>query len=197
MGASATLALLLVGAATAAADVVPAARRINWQPGVPGGIPARTTICANVVSDFGAVGDGVRDDAPAIQRAITACGVGQVVFVPAGTYRLNSQLTIAKGVVLRGAGVGATRLKTYAAWHGIQLGNFPSSPVATNVSGSPAKGETTVTVASAANMQVGDYISIDQINDNVENSALQDLKQLSLRALNLIVQTTQGAFRRA
>src|SRR6187549_93787 len=98
--------LLLIGgtAANVWAQGVPAARRIVWAPGVPGGIPARTTICSNVVSNFGAFGDGVHDDAPAIQNAINACGSGGVVFIPAGTYRLNSQLQISKGITLRGAG---------------------------------------------------------------------------------------------
>jgi len=162
--------LLLIGgtAANVWAQGVPAARRIVWAPGVPGGIPARTTICSNVVSNFGAFGDGVHDDAPAIQNAINACGSGGVVFIPAGTYRLNSQLQISKGITLRGAGPTSTLLKTYASWHGIQLGNFPSSPVATNVVGSPGKDATAVTLASVSGLAVGDYISIDQLNDNVE-----------------------------
>jgi hypothetical protein len=79
-------------------------------------------------------------------------------------------LTIGKGIVLRGAGPALTTLKTYADWHGIQMGNWPSSPVATNVSGSPAKGATTLTVSSVSSpsLSVGDYIAIDQINDGVE-----------------------------
>ena len=49
---------------------------------------------------YGAKGDGVADDKGAIQNAINACPAGQVVFIPPGTYRLNSELTITKGVVL-------------------------------------------------------------------------------------------------
>ena len=89
---------------TATAEIISQARRIVWTPGVPGGIPGRTTICANVVTNFGAAGNGVHDDAPAIQNAINACSKDQVVFIPAGTYRLNSQLQISKSIVLRGAG---------------------------------------------------------------------------------------------
>ncbi len=162
--------LFVAGAATSYAQIIPAARRITWQPGVPGGIPARTTVCANVVTNYGAAGDGVRDDSAAIQNAINACPAGQVVYIPAGTYRLNSQLTVRKGIVLRGAGSSATRLKTYAAWHGLQLGDWPSSPVATDVTSNPTKGATTLTVASVTNpsLSVGDFIVIDQINDGVE-----------------------------
>lgn len=41
------------------------------------------------VKDFGAVGDGVANDAPAINVAVVAaCALGKVLHVPAGTYRL-------------------------------------------------------------------------------------------------------------
>jgi hypothetical protein len=162
--------MLTFGATGLVAQTVPAERRIVWEAGVPGGIPSRTNVCANVVTQFGARGDGVTDDRPAIQNAINACPVGQVVFIPAGTYRLNSQLNVTKGIVLRGAGPTLTRLKTYAAWHGIQVGDWPSAPVATNVSGSPSKGASALTVASTTSpsLSVGDYIVIDQINDGVE-----------------------------
>jgi len=166
------LIFLAVAGFNVAADaqVIPQARRIAWQPGVSGGIPARTTICANVKTSYGARGDGVADDTTPIQNAINACPAGQVVYIPAGTYRLNSRLNISKGIVLRGAGSGATFLKTYAAWHGIQVGDFPGTPVATNVSGSPSKDATTLVVASVASpsLAVGDYIVIDQLNDGVE-----------------------------
>ena len=141
-----------------------------WQPGVPGGIPERTAVCSNIVTNFGAVGDGVHDDAPAIQNAINACPVGGVVVIPAGRYRLNSQIQLSKGITIRGAGPASTFLRTYANWHGIQLGDFPSTPVVTNVTGSLAKDATTITVASISTpaLAVGDYISIDQLKDNVE-----------------------------
>ena len=67
----------------------------------------------NVVN-YSAVGDGVTDDAPAIQNAFNACNNagGGIVYFPAGTYRINNQLIfysnmkiiMAEGaVILRGA----------------------------------------------------------------------------------------------
>ena len=53
-------------AVIASAEIVPPARRIVWQPGIPGGIPDKSVACpasAPSVKDFGAVGDGVVDDA--------------------------------------------------------------------------------------------------------------------------------------
>jgi hypothetical protein len=55
------------------------------------------------VKDFGAVGDGVADDTVAIQAAISA-SYGKEVFIPKGTYRLTSGLTVTDGIGLRGEG---------------------------------------------------------------------------------------------
>lgn len=63
---------------------------------------ARETI-VNVL-DFGARGDGVIDDAPAIRLAIAAAA-GGVVFFPAGTYLIGSKINLSTAnVVLRGMG---------------------------------------------------------------------------------------------
>lgn len=53
------------------------------------------------VRDYGAVGDGVADDSAAFQAAVNAHGT---VFVPAGTYRLNSEIQIRPRRRLLGAG---------------------------------------------------------------------------------------------
>jgi hypothetical protein len=59
------------------------------------------------VKDFGAVGDGVADDTAFIQTAINAAQ-GQngkyELFIPAGTYRCTSQLTISREINIRGTG---------------------------------------------------------------------------------------------
>ncbi|MEI4473259.1 glycosyl hydrolase family 28-related protein [Frigidibacter sp. MR17.24] len=49
------------------------------------------------VRDYGAVGDGVTDDQPAFVAANSAAN-GRTVLVPAGTYRLNSTITISNPV---------------------------------------------------------------------------------------------------
>src|SRR3954469_23141735 len=77
------------------ADIIPTNRRITWDAGVPGGIPNRTTIFANVKNaPYGAVGDDVHDDTAAIQSALNACPANQVVYIPAGTYRISGVLRI-------------------------------------------------------------------------------------------------------
>lgn len=66
------------------------------------------------VKAYKAVGDGVHDDAPAINAAIAAAAAagGGVVYLPAGTYSTGAGLVItADGVSIRGDGRGATIIK--------------------------------------------------------------------------------------
>lgn len=76
------------------------------------------TTLHNAVYDvkmFGALGDGVANDATAIQAAITAAATGGgIVLIPPGTYKLTTGLTLARGITLQGAGTNATFLKDNA-----------------------------------------------------------------------------------
>lgn len=62
------------------------------------------------VKSYGAIGNGVANDTTAIQDAINAANAagGGVVFLPTGTYLINSALTLYTGITLRGAGTEAT-----------------------------------------------------------------------------------------
>lgn len=57
--------------------------------------------------DFGALGGGVSDATPALQRALDAAQTkGPICFVPAGQYRLHGSLVVPPGVTLLGASGG-------------------------------------------------------------------------------------------
>ena len=63
------------------------------------------------VTSYGATGDGVTDDAQAVQDTMDAAVAGDTVFFPAGTYLLDAFfVAIKSGVRVRGAGMGSTRL---------------------------------------------------------------------------------------
>lgn len=56
------------------------------------------------VRDYGAVGDGVTDDTAAIQAAVDALPTnGGEVYIPAGTYKTTSPITLKRGTTLRGS----------------------------------------------------------------------------------------------
>lgn len=161
------LFFVLIGMNSLYAEIIPPDRRINWNPGIPGGIPSRTTICANVKNaPYNAIGDGVTDDTSAIQNAINACPTGEVVFIPAGTYKLTDQLNITKGIVLRGDGSDGTVLKNYKNISGDIIKIYGStSGSAIDVTSGYLKDSISITVSSAASLSIGDYIMIYQTND--------------------------------
>jgi hypothetical protein len=74
-------------------------------------VPAPAPTAAVNVRDYGATGDGVSDDTAAIVKAMSAATGGtESVYLPAGTYRVTS-ISVPDGLVVTGAGMGATWLK--------------------------------------------------------------------------------------
>ena len=81
--------------------------------GVPGGIPEIQVVAT--VSDFGGRPDDGLDDAEAIEQAVAAAAKagGGAVFLAPGTWHLDRPIEIlTSGVVLRGAGIGKTRIES-------------------------------------------------------------------------------------
>lgn len=105
-------------------DVVPISRMHSWSDvGIEGGVQTYTNVFCNVrVSIPGtnilAVGDGVADDSPAIQAAINLCPSSQVVYVPAGRYKISSGLSLGttRRCVIRGDGPGITIFDGYISF---------------------------------------------------------------------------------
>lgn len=112
------------------------------------------------VKDFGAVGDGVADDAAAIQAAVTAVATtGQGLYFPAGTYKATTAITSTGHLNVFGEGDKSVI-------------DFSSATLATSaitVSGSlmqienitaASKYNLSVTFASAPSLSVGDVFCI-------------------------------------
>jgi hypothetical protein len=107
-----TFLLLILTGAHVRAQIIPPDRQIDWSlSGVPGGIPHRTTISTTI--DASIFGNGTVDASQVINTALKNCPVDQVVFLPAGTYRLDNAIDFAflQKVTLRGAGQGETILR--------------------------------------------------------------------------------------
>lgn len=82
---------------------------------------------AQSVKNFGVVGDGVTNDAPALQLAFSwADGNGLALYIPAGTYLLNSTCSLVKGLVSVIGAPGATIVNGQTNAPAIKLGNGSS-----------------------------------------------------------------------
>jgi hypothetical protein len=165
----ATITLAATLPAAAGADVLPAGRRTLWNPGLPGGVPFRTTVCATV--DASTYGNGTVDATAGIQAAIDACPEGQVVQLSAGNFLVNGAwpITLDRGVVLRGAGASQTRLRKTSAEANpvILIGvRWPEEQGSVNLTADAAKGATSVQVANTAGLTVGRLVLVDETTDD-------------------------------
>ena len=143
-------------------------RTIAWTPGIAGGVPARTKICATL----SATGKG--DDAH-INAALASCADNEVVKLNAGTYNIKNAIVWSKSnVVLRGSGgpgVAAakqTRLIADPSLYGpvvnLGLNLFPHpNPASVDLTADAMQGTTSATVASSAGFHVGDLVTVDML----------------------------------
>ncbi|HBT60115.1 MAG TPA: hypothetical protein DEB40_00005, partial [Elusimicrobia bacterium] len=139
-------------------------RRIDWAAGIPGGIPARTTICATI--NAATYGNGTTDATSAIQNAMNACPAGQVLRIPAGTYKLTGALALTgKGIVIRGDGPTKTKLINSATGGNVISFTGARTTTIANLISGYTKGSTSITADNLTSFNAGDYIIIDQLND--------------------------------
>ncbi len=156
-----------------AADIIPPDRKINWSnTGIPGGIPDRTVICATINSAL--FGNGITDATSAIQNALDACPDEQVVYLPAGTYLINSTIHLQSYHTLRGAGQGKTiimyplgsYLRSMVDMRGLVYWQVASLKK-THAVLQAIKDTRVITLATTDGISPGDILLINQLNDNV------------------------------
>jgi len=105
--------LLLLGFLLFSTDVLarqPHQRRDPTRPHFPrhSSLAWFNTAAADVINvlDYGAVGDGVKDNTEAFQQALNkseASPIGTPVYAPPGQYRFNGHLTFPRGTYLQGS----------------------------------------------------------------------------------------------
>jgi len=156
--------------AASASPLLPADRLYPWTPGVnvgvPGGIVPRNTLCATI--DAATYGTGAVDASAALLAAINACPAGQVVFIPAGTYRLDAPVDrITKSsVTIRGAGPGQTILRANrAGMRMMWLGNGGDRPTTgLPITAGSMKDSATFTIADTTAVAIGGFVRLEQDN---------------------------------
>jgi len=159
------------------AEIIPQDRRIDWsQAGIPGGIPNRTTICATINAAI--YDNGTTDATAAIQNGIDNCPANQVVYLPAGTYKVSSPanletiLNMKSNLTLRGAGQGKTVISFPGAYarsvidiRGFEDWDIYGLQRSVGIIGGMTKGSKQITLTSTSGISVGDILLIDQLND--------------------------------
>lgn len=106
--------------------------------------------------DSGAVGDGVTNDAVALQAAITAAGTG-VLDLEGKTYRCDSALSVQSGLTLRN---GTLDFSACNADDCILAEGSLGGQVL--LSGDEAAGQTTLSVASISGLAAGDLLLLQE-----------------------------------
>jgi hypothetical protein len=150
-------------------------RQIPWQAGSDlwngGTLPVYPSVTCT-----GLAGNGTTNDGPAIQACINNASASTAVFIPAGTYLVNSTVRLKSNVVLRGAGATSTFINL-GSNGGLDTQNFSSSSGSLDpptsysnnspgyhLSGAPKKGDTTLNI-STGTVSAGDWIAVFADND--------------------------------
>ncbi|MCP4680015.1 MAG: hypothetical protein GY854_31895, partial [Deltaproteobacteria bacterium] len=179
MKSKATIALtvltIMSTASVAFGQIIPDNMRINWAPGVPGGIPDYP-VEYDIVEDFGAVGDGVTDSTQAFVEALAATTPGHALYLPEGTFRVTDTLDITHGIAIRGA--GPTRTVIHSAHENSTFTIFGEDPVqVTTLFAAAGKDAQTIQVASADGLATGDLVQLnrpDEVAQIVEIAEVSD-----------------------
>ncbi len=169
--------IIITAGSIASAQMIPDARRIQWSPGVPDGVP-EYPVEYNVVDDFQAAGDGVTDDTSAIAKALAAATPGHAVFVPEGTYLVKDILAVKEGTAIRGAGPTLTTI--YSKHEGSAFTITGEEPTSlTTLSAAAKKDVNTLQVASTNGLAAGDLIQLrrpDEVSQIVEVASVNGSK---------------------
>ena len=155
--------------------IIDATRAIAWT-NAGATIASRSTICSTLGTAGQAPSFAQSVTAAQINSAISACPIGQVVFLNAGTYALGGQIRFSRNnVTLRGAGPDQTKIFPTAGGgcgNTTSLiclsadGNWSGGPDhLTNWTAGYAQGTTVITLASVSGLSVGQVLILDQQDD--------------------------------
>ena len=151
-------------------DIIPAGRLADWTPGVtvgvPGGIPTDRKNLIDVTKDpYKADNTGAKDASKAVAAAVAAAVKGDVVYLPAGTYRIEGGIGVGfqkSGITVRGAGMDKTTLNMIGN-AGVFIGtgeNYDWPKDKCKITAGLTKGSTQITVEDATPFAVGKMIKI-------------------------------------
>ena len=156
----------------ASAEIITSDRRIPWDPGTRSELRERDQICSTLSPSGG-------DDAGAIEDAIDSCGSGQVVKLRAGTFSIRSEISWRKSdVTLRGSGKDETVLRIDSVMDDVfsfynNMNDWQNAAI--GLSSGLTKGSTEIVTSPAHGWEVGDFILIDQLNNEAGDPPFDDM----------------------
>ena len=126
--------------------------------------------------DYGAVGDGVTDDTPALESLFDdAAKFHKAVYFPAGTYLIRRSLKLRSGMEIYGDGNNSIIKKQAAVWHQLRTSISSGSSKASldNISGYKVGDQFFISYSSSINDPAARYCSngiitaIDSVNRTI------------------------------
>jgi hypothetical protein len=158
-------------AVAAVAQVLQTNDAIRWVPGVTvgvrGGVPVRTNLIDVTLPPFNANKTGTADATPAIQAAINAAPPDSVVYLPNGTYIIDTALLLNKShLTLRGQSRGGAVLIKTNGYNGIVNVGGSQLTYGTRIAIRSGffRGSTNATLASSSEASVGDVVGVSMLN---------------------------------
>jgi len=147
-------------------QIVPDERRVDWESVIQNINIQQPDIQVNVMN-YGATGDGITNDQPAVVNAILSLGnhLGYVYFPP-GEYLIEDPIILPDSCILKGAGSGLSTLI-------FNLGETTDNCITISKSQTAGyiaitdglnKGDNLITVSDVSSFNAGDYIEIRQEN---------------------------------
>lgn len=158
------------------AQLIAANQKIEWNPGIPGGIPKIESPVANIL-DFSADPKGTKDSHGAFMAAIQSLpATGGVVLVPTGIFLLQSTLRVERaGIVFRGEGQ-TSRLMSAAKGNSVEVVSWKQGSWQPVVAGFN-KDSKTVEVKDGSVFKPGSFAEIEQENDSLAMYTKPEWKQ--------------------
>jgi hypothetical protein len=144
----------------------PASCAVDWSQVGVGGIPARSTTCATISAST--YSNGSSDASSGIQSALNSCASGDTVLLGAGTFLINSHVTVPANVTLRGAGANQTVLNGKGSGSApvVLGGGSVAYSGAISISSGATAGSTSLGLSSASGISVGSYLVVSETNNS-------------------------------
>jgi len=166
-----SISLFILTSGYASAEIIDSSRRIQWDPGTRSDLRIRNQIYVTLSPSGG-------DDASQIENALNNCPNGQVVKLNTGVFKIRSSINWRKSnVTLRGSGKDQTTLKIESGMDDVfqfnnNMNDWSSGSEA--LSSGLTKGSTEIVTSTSHSWQVGDYILLDQLNNEAGNPPFDD-----------------------